>query len=455
MRKRLLLSTLAVVAVAVVLFGAPLAVAIGVLQRNAALDVLQRDAVGIQVLLNEDPAMTDPTEALGALAEEFGLRLVLVQPVDGGAVIADTGRGPLPFRDAELLRALDGGESLRVYRDGVLGVATAVRFGPVRQVLVALDDDAALREDVRRTRLAIVMLAGAALGTAVLAALWQGQRLAVPLEELAESARRLGDGDFTARAPRSGLPEADDVAAALDTTATRLAAMLERSRSFSADASHQLRTPLTALRLDLEALEGAGADTALLAAAYGEADRLEATIRELLELAAAPRGDAELDLAALAAQRLDAWRSLARAQGRQVVLDARPAPKVRAREAALGQSLQVLLDNALEYGAGTITVSVGEVAGGVRLCVADEGPGIPPEREDDLFRADPAAPPRPGRDGRTAHAGRGLPLARSLVEAEGGRIHLERARPGAVVCLLLPGSDATPAPPSTARSAVG
>ncbi|WP_370324057.1 sensor histidine kinase [Euzebya sp.] len=196
--------------------------------------------------------------------------------------------------------------------------------------------------------------------------------------------------------------------------------MVERSRSFGADASHQLRTPLTALRLDLEALEASGADEALLHAAFAEADRLEATIEELLALADVPMGDEHIQLGALVEARIDSWRSLAQAAGREVTVDVDPVPLVRARAAAIGQCLQVLLDNALEHGEGTITVSVASVPattavsrGWVRLCVSDQGPGF-----------DEASTP-----------GRGLRLAKSLIQAEGGRIRVER---DATVCLLLP-----------------
>ncbi|HUG83541.1 MAG TPA: HAMP domain-containing sensor histidine kinase, partial [Euzebya sp.] len=234
------------------------------------------------------------------------------------------------------------------------------------------------------------------------------------------AAAQLGEGDFTARAPRSGIPESDQVATALDITADRLGLMVERNRSFGADASHQLRTPLTALRLDLEALEMSGADQALVSAAVTEADRLEATIEELLALADVPMGDEHIQLASLVEARLASWVSLAQAEGREVVVKADPVPLVRARTAAIGQCLQVLLDNALEHGVGTITVSVTSVStstamhrGWVRLCVSDEGPGF----------------------GEGAVPGRGLRLAKSLVQAEGGRINVERS---ATVCLLLP-----------------
>jgi len=425
----------------VILLGAPLAVAFEMLVTRRALDALQQQANGIQAVLNQQDNPSARSAVLLRMADNTDVRLILLDADAGNeALLTDTRQGdPLPGFDDDVETANRTGDIGRAYQDGTLAVSIPVRAGGVRQILRALQDDRALRGEIHSAWRSIATLGILALGVATLAALWQGRRLARPLEALAASARRLGDGDFSARAPRSGLPEPDDVASALDTTATRLAAMLERSRSFSADASHQLRTPLTALRLDLEALAAAGADPALVAAAVAEADRLEETITELLTLAETPGGGEQLDLAALVADRVDAWRALARAGGRDVELSIPAVPPVRARAAALGQSLQVLLDNALDHGTGMITVSVRQVAGGVRLCVADEGPGIPPEREADLFDRVPVPAAVMGAEpGTFPHAGRGLPLARSLVEAEGGRILLERARPGAVLCLLLP-----------------
>ncbi len=424
MRTRLLLSTLAAVTVAIVLLGLPLAVAFQWLAQRRAVDLLTEEANRLAQL--EEPEVR---EELFRRVSDDDLRIVLyARGPQGPRPVLDTGgERPLPDFDEDLQQAQRTDEVGSAAADGTLVVTIPFPRGLIR----LLQDDRTLHEQVRAAWLSITALAFVSLLAATVAAIYQGKRFAVPLEHLAASARRLGDGDFSARAPRSGLPEPDEVAAALDSTATRLAAMLERSRSFNADASHQLRTPLTALRLDLEALEAKAADPALVEAALMETDRLESTIDELLALAEPPRGDEHLDLAALASERLDAWRSLARAQGREVALRAEPVPPVRARAAALGQSLQVLLDNALEHGNGTITVSVSEVAGGgVRLCVSDEGPGIARQREDTLF--DGTSPSGNGAGGR------GLPLARSLVEAEGGRIALERARPGAAVCLLLP-----------------
>lgn len=445
MRKRLLLSTLAAVATAVVLLGLPLAFAVRVLAERSAFDQLQAQANGVLSLLNQESDPRVRSVVLRSLADD-GRRFILWERLAGDLVlITDTAQSgePPPFDEDE--RRAQQGQVGRAYGSGTLAVSIpVVRDGEVSQVLRVLQSDQLLQRQIHNVWVSIAGLALSALGVALIGALWQGRRFAAPLEDLAVSARRLGDGDFSARAPRSGLPEPDQVAMALDSTATRLAAMLERSRSFTADASHQLRTPLTALRLDLEALEAAGSDPDLMAAAVAEADRLEATIDELLVLAEAPAGEEHLDVAALAAERIEAWKGLARAQGRKVCLEARPVPQVRARAAALGQSLQVLLDNALEHGDGTITVTIADVAGGVRLCVGDEGPGIPEDRKEALFNGG-GGPVRHSTRYRRATGGRGLPLARSLVEAEGGRLTLERTQPGAVVCLLLPTAERDPA----------
>ncbi|HVM00481.1 MAG TPA: HAMP domain-containing sensor histidine kinase [Egibacteraceae bacterium] len=451
MRRRLLLSTLTAVVAAVLLLGAPLAGAVRGLLIGQALDELEQLAQSAGVVLDEQAALPADLGLL-VLAESTGTRLALL--TGDGRVLVDSGGAPRGAiaSGPDVARAAQGRVG-RARGAGLLSVAVPVERAGQALILRATADDAPLRRAVRRSWLQIAGLAATALAVGALLAIWQGRRLAVPLEDLAASARRLGEGDFSARAPRSGLPEPDDVASALDRTADRLAAMLERSRSFSADASHQLRTPLTALRLHLEALEAlvgvaardgaAAGDGAarLVTAAIAEADRLEATIEELLALAAAPAGGERLDLGRLVADRLDAWQALARAQGRGVVVEQGPAPAVRAREAAIGQCLQVLLDNALAHGRGTITVVVdavgrgagegggGEEWAGARLCVVDEGPGPAPRIAAQL-------------EGGGGTSGRGLALARSLVEAEGGRLRFHRAGGTTMVCLLLPAEPA-------------
>lgn len=429
MRRRLLLSTLGAVAAALFLLGVPLSVAIESVQQQIVLDALESQAQQAVAFVNQEAG--SPQQAAAILEEVTapGTKVTVLTPT--GQVLYDTPPDALApgttVRPTPDLRQLSDSR-VGMYRGhGRLAVALPTTLVGQSLVLRLEESDALLRLRVRQAWLAIGGLVLAALGGAACLAVWQGRRLAAPLEDLAGAARRMGEGDFTARAPRSGLPEADEVALALDATAARLGSMLERSRSFGSDASHQLRTPLTALRLDLEALELSGADAQLVSAATAEADRLEATIDELLTLSEPPSDAEPIDVGQLAAARLDAWQSLARAHGREVVLDAGPVAPVRMRAAALGQALQVLLDNALEHGDGTITVEVRHIPGpGVRLMVRDDGPGFPA-----------GDPPRAADRQGTRH-GRGLPLARSLVEAEGGRLQVERPERGAEVCLLLP-----------------
>lgn len=275
------------------------------------------------------------------------------------------------------------------------------------------------------TWLVMAGLAAAALALTWLVARRMAARLARPLEQLAVAARRLGEGDVTVRAPTAGVPEIDAVGSALDTTAGRIGGMLERERAFSAHASHQLRTPLAGLRLQLEAaLDSPGADlSAAVADGIATADRLERTIDDLLTLARGTSTAPAADLDKLLTEVGDGWRGLLAAQDRELRVTADGAPAPRAAEAAVRQILAVLLDNALTHGRGTVTITARDAGEVLAVDVADEGPGIPDDV--DVFRR------RAG-----SGSGIGLGLARSLAEAEGGRLWLSRPAPPTFTLLL-------------------
>jgi signal transduction histidine kinase len=289
---------------------------------------------------------------------------------------------------------------------------------------------------------ALIWAAMAGLAVAAVAVTWlfgrrQARRLARPLEDLEESARRLGDGDFSVRTRRGGIAEIDAVGNALDATAVRLDDLLARERAFSADVSHQLRTPLAGLRLRLEAVaERADPDIRrAIAASLVDADRLEATIDELLALARAGQAAAAgpVDLGALICELSPEWGARLALHGRELEVQVDPGvPDARASTAAVRQVLGVFVDNASTHGRGTVAVTVREASGAVAIDVSDEGPGVQ-DLEGTVFaqRAD-------RRDGH----GIGLALARRLAEAEQGRLTLSRTAPP-VFTLLLPAAART------------
>jgi signal transduction histidine kinase len=213
--------------------------------------------------------------------------------------------GTLPGDHPRLLhRALDGEVRSRTEGDLLLAAFPVTHSDDVVGAVIVATPRTSVLWHVGVLWAAMAALAAAAVAVAWLVGRRQARRLARPLEDLEESARRLGDGDFSVRSHRGGIEEIDAVGAALDATAMRLDELLARERAFSADASHQLRTPLAGMRLRLEAaLERPDADPRpAIAATLVDADRLEAIIDELLTLAragqrapAAPMAPLDLD----------------------------------------------------------------------------------------------------------------------------------------------------------------
>ena len=218
---------------------------------------------------------------------------------------------------------------------------------------------------------------------------------------------------------------------ALEATARRLGQVLERERRFATAVSHQLRTPLTSLVLGLEAAQ-AGDDRArreAVATALRRAEHLALSVEELLRLTREThRGEAAVDAAQVAERVAERHRAAVREAGRSLVVRCEPGlPPVRVCESAIAQILGSLLDNALLHGRGEIRLTVADVGDGVAMEVGDDGPGLEE-------RGEPALTGRPA----AARRGIGLPLARSLAEAEGGRLMVRRAGPRPVFSLLLP-----------------
>lgn len=439
--------TLAVLAAALLAFAVPLAIAVRGQLTDQALDELQGNLTQTATFVEEQARTCSEARLILTIAAQSGVDVALFDV--RGQLLFAAGRS----RPSEVPAGVGAAIAGRIGRSHAgqrLGVAVPLSSDACRAPLVLHGSipDESLDGAVRRSWLGI---GGVGLGVLLFAAAtaWLlGTRLARPMEALAASARRLGDGDFSTRAPRSGLPEPDEIADALDATADRLGRAVARGAAFTADASHQLRTPLTALRLHLESLEASGADPDAVAHALAEADRLDATIRELVSLTRLEGPARDLDLSTLVRDRSAAWSQRAEAVGRRLEVEVLAAPTVAARPAAVAQALEVLVDNALRHGRGTVTIRVtptlptAEGSTGARVCVADEGPGpaagavVEPPSEDRGTRPPDGA----GTQGEVPlHGGRGLVLARSLVAGEGGRLVLERHDGGWRACVVLPG----------------
>jgi signal transduction histidine kinase len=422
-RRRIVVLGVLAAVLATSLFGIPLAYGVAQYFLGDERDEAERAADTVAIAVAADLLRGQPPAALPGVYDDVALGLYAT---DGSRLL---GVGP-DRADAVTRQARDGRVASANDASGQLVVAVPVSDGAaVTGIVRAASDYSAVRTRIAYAWALMLALGALAVGVTWLLARRQARRLALPLESLAATAHRLGNGDFSVRTASSGIPEIDEAGQALDTTAHRLGALLDRERSFSADASHQLRTPLTGLRLGLEtALEQPAADhRAAMLAAIESVDRLERTIQDLLSLARDTGRGGLLPVLDVVAEVVTAWRPVLDGQGRSLdVILEDGLPVGRASAAAVRQVIGVLLDNAVTHGAGVVTLSVRDAGGALAIDVADEGAGpLDPSR---LFQR--------RVDGTSGH-GIGLSLARSLAEADGGRLLLSRPRPP-VFTLLVP-----------------
>jgi signal transduction histidine kinase len=436
-RRIVVLSVLAAV-LATSLFGVPLTIGVARYYLDDERTELERVADTAAITIAAQVGRGGAPAALPTSTPQDDLDIALYG-ADGRRMSGD---GPA-IADAPVEQALHGRPGSQDVV-GQLVVAVPVTDGDrVDAVVRAASDYSAVARRIAWTWAAMLGLGTLAVGATWLVARRQARRLAGPLEALSRTAQQLGGGDFSVRTEATGIPEIDSAGSSLNSTAVRLSDLVSRERAFAAAASHQLRTPLTGLRLGLEtAVEAPDGDLrAAATAAIGAADRLERTIDDVLSLTRDPgRKGTPLDVDSLVREVGQTWRPVLAAQGRPLRVDLQPdAPATGAAVAAVRQVLAVLLDNAARHGAGTVTLTVRDADGALAFDVADDGPGL-----------DDVVPPLPGTTGH----GIGLVLARRLAEAEGGRLWLSRPAPP-VFTLLLPLRDGGNPPPTGGAGLAG
>jgi signal transduction histidine kinase len=263
-----------------------------------------------------------------------------------------------------------------------------------------------------------------------------------PVVELQHSANRLGAGELEARAPPEGPSEIRSLAHSFNGMAAALATNIRAQRDFLANASHQLRTPITGIKLRLEAIrEGGGPTAAQSEKAEAEVDRLDALVGDLLALARAASTESagtEVDLAGLARRAVERWRRPAEERGKPLHLALHHPPAAWADPGDLDHVLDNLIENALNYSSpgAEVTVEAGRDHLGTYLRVTDSGPGIPPNERDRLFERFYR-----GSTGRKAGPGTGLGLAivAELVQRWGGTVGVVDG-PGTRIEIRLPGT---------------
>jgi signal transduction histidine kinase len=276
----------------------------------------------------------------------------------------------------------------------------------------------------------LVLLLGLAAGVVI------ARQIAGPLRRLDDAAARVAEGDLSVRARVEGSAEQRSLARTFNAMTARLERLVAGQRDFVADASHQLRTPLSGLRLRLEEAQAASADPEVheeLDAAMAELDRLAAIISELLVLSQAGEVDAppeELDLddaVRRAAARFDGAQG-----GRVTAVEAASGAPAIAPPADLDRVLDALIENALRYAGGEVTVVARP--GGIE--VLDRGPGLADGELDAVFERF-----HRGQAGRAGPSGTGLglPIARELARRWGGDVELSnRADGGATARVTVP-----------------
>ncbi len=278
--------------------------------------------------------------------------------------------------------------------------------------------------------LAALVLLSVGLLTGRALARRQARRIADPIDQLTQQAESLAEPDVEVMASlRTGITEIDRLSSRLSRSTGRFASTLSTERDFAADASHQLRTPLTALLMRLEEITTTD-DLEVVRAEAGTAidqvERLAGVIDDLLARTRRTQAPARVSLdSTIAALQLE-WQPAFEAARRSIRVRGERGLVVQTIPGALSQILSTLLENSLAHGAGTVGIEARRSGPSVVIEVTDEGPGIPIVLAPHVFE----------RSVSSTGSGLGLAVARDLAEAQGGRLELLSAQP-AVFALFL------------------
>ena len=426
MTRRLVVAMTALVAVVALALAIPLSTIVDTDERDAFIARLEIDTLSTASLLSSQ-SQEQWSATVSTVAERTGARVVVVDA--DRILVADSDRTDLDrtFDRAEINQALSGFLASDVRFSSTLGVNLRFVAAPVVQeerIVAAVRlslPDSAVEELVLRTRISLALFVGAVVIAAALLAWIVAYSIATPLRRVAEVADDIGyDLDSRAR-EEEGPREVRSVARALNRTAGRLSALLKRQQRVAEEASHHLRTPLTGVRLRLEAIEDLTSDAHVRTeaqAAIAEVDRLSRRIEQVLSLARADAGASavRVDVDEVVADRVAAASAAALARGITVVVaEGDRGCRVLAAEGGVARVLDELIGNALAYAASRVEIQVFDRGSAVEISVADDGPGIDEGETEAVFdRFTRGARAVPGGSGL------GLALVRESARSVGG-----------------------------------
>lgn len=388
-------------------------------------------------------------------ASALGARVIIVN--ETGLLRADsTGGSVRSFASRpEVSTALAGNTSQGKRHSDTLGedlLFTAVPVTSRGQTVGAVrvtQSVAAVSDQVRRSVLALVAIGGAALLLGLVLAWFLADSLSRPLRKLARAARRVEEGDLEARAEVTGPSEQREVALAFNDMTERLSVVLAAQREFVANASHQLRTPLTGLRLRLESATAKAESPELereLAAAEQEVERLARLLNTLLMLARegqTPVAGRLVSIGLASKHAHERWEARAEQGGQRLKLATGEDVVVHASEEDLAIVLDNLIENALHYSPqdAAVTIEFGRDGDEAYLAVLDEGPGLAEGEEGALFERFARGSASAGASG----TGLGLAIVQTLAQRWGGRASIgNRPERGARAEIRLPAGAALP-----------
>lgn len=384
-------------------------------------------------------------------ASDTGTRVTILTPQ--GAAIADSGAPASTISNQhsqpEVKAALDGLGAHEIRSDPATGQAVLYAAAPISQGTELLGVVQLARplqvtlERVRGTLLSFALAGLLALLVAGVLAVWLGRRLIRPIRDLESASLAIAHGDLERRVPVQSADEIGELARAFNSMAQQVQTTVEQQRQFVANASHELRTPVTNIKLRSEALLGGAVTDRARAARYlteidSEADRLGRLANTLLDLSrlestAPSQGDPpeRIDPASLLTSVADDLRLRVENAGLSLVVDA-PAgrPAIFVRPEQIEAALINLLDNSIKFtpSGGMVSLSAQAVGEVCRIKVSDTGLGIPAEDLpyvfDRFYRVDKAHSRQSGQDSPGSGAGLGLAITRALVEENGGQIRV-------------------------------